>query len=171
MPRYLIQTFSSDPGGEDFNFSYAIVEIDKELAEIILRRRELYNDVALCEPSLCVMLYMSFVDEWYSSLKDKDGKSVLPEDLQQFFDGHNWVKLPDDFEMPPEPESEDSDYYRVTENNLMRIMDDGVLWSCIPRHSTIKITTEALPYWVVQEVLGIGEASDSDPEGSKNEAR
>ena len=139
--NYLLRASSND---EHWNgdCDYFVVTIDKQIAQSIMERRKAF--LALKEKDSALWEFFF----WGAHLECMSYSGIeLDDDQQALFDDNGFLKLPDDYKVPDEIGVR-------TECDQMGIREDGVFWTCYPKHSEgITITSEMLPYSLIEEAL------------------
>jgi hypothetical protein len=128
----LMRGFSTD---EHYNadIEFVFVQVTKELAELILKRRKSFLAMEAEDKKLC---------EIY------------------FFDHHatylSYGAVPDEFQdetLKPLSWSPEEDSSENVEVAQMVLDCDGVRWTAVPKHSDIYITSETIPFTDIAKAL------------------
>lgn len=146
--RYLLRTCSSD---SDYNADcdYAVIDITKELAAEILRRRKAFTKMKEEDSALWEMYFWGGTQECISGSSlffTEIDPPPLSKDQETLLEDNGFLELPEDFKV-------EADDILRTECEQMVIREDGVCWYCIPKHADVNITTESLKYGLIEACL------------------
>lgn len=138
---YLLRGSSND---ENWNgdCDYVVVTIDKQIAQSIMARRKAFLALKKKDDALWEFFF------WGAHMECMSYAGIdLDKEQQTLFDDNGFLKLPDDYKV-----SDDAGIR--TECEQMGIREENVFWTCYPKHSEgITITSEALPYGLIEEML------------------
>lgn len=133
--RYLFKTQSSD-SDYDAEIGSAFVDIDKELAQTIMKRRKLFLTAKAEDDELLEMYFWDGNAHWIDGGEaDDDEKADFDEDYR--VTECDW----------------DEDHEARTEVDQMVISAQGVAWICAPKHTDIYINTPNLAFAEVEKIL------------------
>lgn len=135
--KILFKTSSSDPD-YDANISSAFVNITKELAQTILKRKKSFDLAKGDDDKLTEMYFWDGSVHWIDAeIADEDEEISL-----------------DDYSDYVVTEVEHNEEHEArTECDQMVISDRGVAWLCMPKHANIYISTPNVPFSEVEEAL------------------
>jgi len=138
---YLLRGSSND---ENWNgdCDYVVVTLTKQIAQSIMARRKAFLALKKKDKELWEFFF------WGAHMECMSYSGIeLDKDQQTLFDDNGFLKLPDDYKV-----SDDNGIR--TECEQMGIREENVFWTCYPKHSEgITITSEALPYELIEEML------------------
>ena len=114
----------------------AVVEMTKELAELILKRAEIFRELHAKDRMLVHMDYFDYSANYFQISYEDD----IEEELQaNTYDG----PAESDYVFPEERR-------QSTECDQMVLTDDSVYWACFVKHTNIRIETGAIPIAQIQ---------------------
>jgi hypothetical protein len=152
--RLLTRTTSSDlyppaPDGsaDDGDCSYAVIDIDRDLAKSILEQKELFQMVNSRAPEVCSLEFYNDTARYYSDLEElehlfEEGTDL--DDVRDRVSDCEVMVVRDDVELP--------DSETVFCDTLV-VGERCFYWRCIPKHYSMTIETEALIYEMLLEVV------------------
>lgn len=149
--RILMRTSRTNEHGDGCEF--AVVILDADLAKVALARRGLFRAAHAADKNVLEMRFYDLRAHYYADHDHRllyDDPPVIDEDslpqeaARDLFDG-GLVELPEDFTLP---ESEER-----TECDRMIIHEHGVAWTCVPKHADFDVTTEEIPWEMLERLL------------------
>jgi hypothetical protein len=146
--NYLLRASSND---EHWNgdCDYFVVSIDKQIAKSIMERRKAFLALKKKDDALWEFFFWGAYLECvsYAGIEIDTWDGPTDKEKQTLFDDNGFLKLPDDYKVPEEAGIR-------TECEQMGIREEGVFWTCYPKHAEgITITSETLPYSLIEEML------------------
>lgn len=125
----------------DGDCSYAVIEIDNELAKEILAKRELFQMVKSKASEVLDIRFWDGSTTWFHELDAI--KHLLPgsvEDAEDHAHSEPFLRLKDDGEVP--------DGQR-TECDTLVLTNDYFEWRAIPKHCSLHVETSGIKYEVL----------------------
>lgn len=135
---------------------YAFVDISPKRARFLLKRHAAFLKFRKANDAREASWWSDDVD-YFTLLGDglDSDHPVTPEEtermeqaLSALDDGGDLVEVPDDFEVPDV-------MLTRTECNMMIVTEAGVLFSGIPKHTDVPITTGMIPVEVIERVAAV----------------
>lgn len=139
--RLLVRTTSSDEY-HDCECSYAIIDINRDLAKFIIARKELLQMAHSKAPELYSLNFWDSTPTYLSDVEELLG-SEDSDDVIEYLDSHGSVVI-EDGEVPPGER---------TECNMLVLNEQCFYWRCYPRWSAVHIETVGIPYERLLEVI------------------
>jgi hypothetical protein len=129
-----------NPGDFD-GFQYAFVELDENLAKLILQRRDLLLTLASTNNSLTCMEYIDFNAVFLNDLPDGTETPECDE-------GYGF----DETELTVEAFE---DFAERTDCDRMSITENGFCWTAYPHHAVqaIAVETDQIRYGVLSDLI------------------
>ena len=119
---------------------YGVIELTKELAQDVLRRRKIFLEAKANDKSLAYTKY------WDSAVEYRAGEDALHDLFQSPDDGAGYATTTNVLELDENIES--------TSCDMMVVSDGGVYWTCYPKHvENCTVETEKIPYSVFEGAL------------------
>ncbi len=148
----LMNTSSNSESGENDNYDYAIVKIEKEEAQTLMRYIKSFQKAKAIEEKLLYSHYKSDEDnvvcEFYPIMVEDDWVDDLPNDLQKAYDNDGYAVLPEDFELPVTPKDA-----HAPESIHLLIDESTFAWRAFPYNSDLIIETLQVKAEVLAQVL------------------
>jgi hypothetical protein len=147
MKRLLIRAHCGTPyeGLGD----YVVLAITPELCDRVKVRKYLAQQAKRSDSEFWAMKFWEGACDWYST-EDGFDEEVLVAKLkaagvfdgedEDWFQNHDYMELPEDFEFP-----EDEGLARM-ECQEMVVVDDGVWFQAIPKHTDVTSETVRIPF-------------------------
>ena len=153
----VIKCASSD---ENYNahFDYALVRVTRELLDTIAARRKLFIAAHEQDCDLDRMIFLDRGPEYLAECdlelwaEKQEGPVVHEVELLTGCETE-WIEAPDSLDpakMHEEPDRE-RDFY--TECDRMHVCETCMWWCCSPKYGSIDISTEAVEYADLEELL------------------
>lgn len=148
--QYALRAWSSN---EHYNadFDFGIVTLTPELANTILARQARFTAVIALEPNLTQMEYWDGSCE-YRAERDLEIASELEDGNAEWFTS---IENGAEVGVLPGITLEDKGRDFSTECDRMIVLEDGVKWSCYPRHCSFTVETATLSWDEVRAVLEV----------------
>jgi len=138
--RLLLKVNSSNEYDDEIDTGF--ISVDRQLAEIILKRRKVMLTAAEFDGSL---LRMDYYDEAFVYLSDPELDKEKKDDLREELDDGVIFPVEDDYSKRKEVVEMDSQY--------MRIFREGVCFFGYQKYSVTEYYSEAIPYNEIEKAL------------------
>jgi hypothetical protein len=134
---------------------YALVDLTPDLARLVLDRVRVFRKLSASDAGLCDLRWWNcdavFFSPWGSG-DDPDGAQpgeVETQRVEQYLSGldggREVLEVSDDLAL-------DEEMIARTECDRMVVCDDGVSFSCIPKHTDVRISTGTIPVEMLERV-------------------
>ena len=138
---------------------YALVDLTHDLARLMLDRIRIFQQLMAKDTGVCDLRWWNcdalYFSPWGAGNAPDDSQPSEKEtgrmerDLSALDDGKEMMEAGDDFALGEEMEAR-------TECDRMIVQEDGVSFSCIPKHTDVRITTGTIPVDIVKRAAAGG---------------
>jgi hypothetical protein len=141
MTKFVSSTTSSNP---DYiaECDFAFMDIGVEAAKQILARHALFMDAHAKDKSLWEMYFWDSLPEWFDGCENS-----------KWFAKHK-IEDPDcGVDSVADAITLEGVELQRTECDQMIICEEGVRWTCVPKHTSIYVTSETIPIGWISKVV------------------
>lgn len=144
--RFLLNV--NNIGGSDWLYGYnncAVVDIESQQAEVILKRRDLLLSIQEEYEDLYNVEYWDYSPQYIGS-KVLD---ALTREYERDLSNNGFIPLPKSVKLP------EDDKYFAMECGRMSVTSDGIYWVGYLKHTeNMSVETVSLPYSEIEKCLG-----------------